>query len=86
MPGRGVHRREDTMQGTEHHPSEVEQEVRRIVEKSHERMSWAHLEHFYGMSEKTLQNVAYNRAFSIETAVRILRKHGLKLVIEEDKV
>ena len=74
------------MQGTEHHPSEVEQEVRRIVEGSHEKLSWSRLEHFYGMSEKTLQNVAYNRNFSIETAVRILRKHGLKLVIEEESI
>ena len=74
------------MHGTEHHPSEVEQEVRRIVEKSHEKLSWSRLEHFYGMSEKTLQNVAYNRNFSIETAVRILRKHGLKLVIEEENI
>lgn len=70
--------------GNEHVPSDVELAVRRLIAEQHEKLSWTKLARFYGMTEITLQHVAYNRNFSIETAVKILSKHGKKLMIVED--
>lgn len=76
--------KEPVDRGNEHVPSDVELAVRRLIAKEHEKLSWTKLARFYGMTEITLQHVAYNRNFSIETAVKILSKHGKKLVIMED--
>lgn len=77
--------KEPVDRGNEHAPSDVELAVRRLIAEQHEKKrSWTMLARFYGMNENTLRNVAYNRNFSIETAVKILSKHGKNLVIVDD--
>lgn len=76
--------KEPVDRGNEHVPSDVELAVRRLIAEQHEKLSWTKLARLYGLTEITLQHVAYNRNFSIETAVKIMSKHGKKLVIVED--